>query len=219
VLISISARALVFIGMQQLKVGCKFSKSNQNLAARYFKSLGITFLLKIAYIEPPLQGPNFINMKGIFLTSLICSVIFSSCTAPIDKKAAAVNPLKGSWKLLSATTVSKGESSFTDYTKDQEMIKIINDDHFAFLKHGLKNDKAGKNNFDAGGGRYTLHGDQYTEFLDYYSDKNWEGKSFVFTIKFKNDTLLQTGIEKVEAAGIDRTITEKYLRISTLPAP
>lgn len=158
-------------------------------------------------------------MKGIILSSLIGFVVISSCTAPIDKNEAAVNPIKGSWKLLSATTVSKGETSFTDYTKDQEMIKIINDDHFAFLKHNLKPDKDGKNSFDAGGGKYTLKGDQYTEFLDYYNDKNWEGKSFVFTIKFKNDTLMQTGVEKVEKAGIDRTITEKYLKIKDAAAP
>lgn len=154
-------------------------------------------------------------MKGILLSSLVCTVLISSCSAPVAEKAATDNPLKGTWKLLSATTVSKGDTSFTDYTKDQEMIKIINDDHFAFVRHDLKLNKAGKNNFDAGGGRYKLDGAQYTEFLDFYSDKNWEGKSFVFSIKFKNDTLVQTGIEKVEKAGIDRTITEKYLRLTT----
>lgn len=219
ILISISCNDLGYNGMQVVRVDCKFNKSNQNFSACFFKSAGMAFLLKFSYIEPSLQCVNFKLMKGIILSSLICSVIIASCTAPIDQKVAAVNPLKGTWKLLSATTVSKGETSFTDYTKDQEMIKIINDDHFAFLKHTLKVDKDGKNNFDAGGGRYSLNGDQYTESLEYYTDKNWEGKSFVFTIKFKNDTLLQTGIEKVEQAGVDRTITEKYLRVNTISTP
>jgi hypothetical protein len=189
------------------------------LAARFFKTLGMAFLPKFTYLEPPFQRIKIKIMKRVFLSSLICSVIITSCTAPIDQQAAAVNPLKGSWKLLSATTVSKGETSFTDYTKDQEMIKIINDDHFAFLKHGLKADSTGKNNFDAGGGRYKLNGDQYTEVLEYYNDHNWEGKSFVFTISFKKDTLIQTGIEKVEKAGIDRSITEKYLRLQPVAKP
>lgn len=121
--------------------------------------------------------------------------------------------LKGSWKLLSAQTVQDGKTEFQDFSKGQEMIKIINDDHFAFLRHDLKPDSKGLKNFDAGGGRYKLVEDQYTESLDFYKDQNWEGKSFQFTIRFKGDTLIQTGVEKVEKAGVDRVITEKYLKI------
>lgn len=154
-------------------------------------------------------------MKFNFLSLLVLSAVISSCTtAPEEKKAASI-PLNGTWTLISATTVEKGKSTITDFTKGQRMIKIINDAHFAFLRHDLKLNKEGKNNFDAGGGRYTLAGDQYTEFLDYYSDKNWEGKTFKFTIRIQNDTLIQTGIEQVEAAGVDRTITERYIREKT----
>jgi len=151
-------------------------------------------------------------MKFNFLSLFVLPAIISSCTTAPAKKEVASFHLNGTWTLVSATTVEKGKSTITDFTKDQRMIKIINDSHFAFLRHDLKLNKEGKNNFDAGGGRYTLAGDQYTEILDYYSDKNWEGKTFKFTVKIQNDTLIQTGIEKVEAAGVDRTITERYVK-------
>ena len=93
------------------------------------------------------------------------------------------------------------------------MIKIINDTHFAFLKHDVPVAKDSTNHFDAGGGRYTLSGDKYIEYLDYYSDKNWEGKPFTFTVSLKGDSLIQTGVEKVEKENIDRTIIEKYVRV------
>jgi hypothetical protein len=150
------------------------------------------------------------TLKPFTLLLLISTIV--SCSSDEVKKEDAV-AIKGTWKLVSATTVTKGVSTFHDFTKDSQMIKIINDDHFAFLKHDLKLNKEGKNNFDAGGGKYKLEGDQYTEHLDFYVDKNWEGKTFVFKVKIQNDTLFQTGIEKVEAAGVDRTITEKYLKV------
>ena len=119
--------------------------------------------------------------------------------------------LNGTWQLISGTTITKGVSVVTDYTKNQSMIKIINDTHFAFLRHDLNTKKDSSNHFDAGGGGYTLNGDKYTEHLDYYTDKNWEGKTFDFTVTIKNDTLIQKGLEKVESEGIDRIIIEKYI--------
>ena len=121
--------------------------------------------------------------------------------------------LNGTWQLVSGITISKNDSLFTDYTKNQKMIKIINDSHFAFLSHDLGSKNDSTNNFDVGGGSYTLSGNQYTEHLDYYHDKNWEGKTFVFTVQMKKDTLIQSGIEKVEAAGIERKIIEKYVKV------
>jgi hypothetical protein len=99
------------------------------------------------------------------------------------------------------------------YPTGSQFIKIINDSHFAFLKHDSIPPKDSSNHFDAGGGRYTLSGDQYTEHLDFYADRNWEGKTFTFTVKLSNDTLTQTGIEKVEGANVDHTIVEKYVRV------
>lgn len=151
-------------------------------------------------------------MKFKILPLCLVIAFFFSCK-PTPQKTELLTQLKGTWQLISSTTIDKGQSTFTDYTKNQRMIKIINDTHFAFLRHDLKHNKEGQNNFDGGGGRFTLAGDQYTEFLDYYNDKNWEGKTFVFKIKIQNDTLIQTGIEKVEKAKVDRTITERYFRV------
>jgi hypothetical protein len=130
-----------------------------------------------------------------------------------SRQHALSSPLIGTWQLLSATTITKGISSVTDYTKGQQMIKIINGSHFSFLRHDLNPPADSSNNFDAGGGSYTLAGDQYTEHLDYYKDRNWEGKTFTFTVTIQKDTLIQKGIEKVEKEGIDRIIIEKYIRL------
>jgi len=58
-----------------------------------------------------------------------------------------------------------------------------------------------------------LKGDQYTEYLTYCSDRQWEGNKFMFTVKIEHDTLTQTGIEKVEATGVNRMNVEKYVRV------
>ncbi len=121
--------------------------------------------------------------------------------------------LNGTWRLVSGTTITRGVSVVTDYTKESSMIKIINDTHFAFLKHDLNSPKDSSNHFDAGGGGYTLTGNNYTEHLDYYGDRNWEGKTFNFTVSISNDTLIQRGMEKVEKEGIDREIIERYVRV------
>lgn len=152
-------------------------------------------------------------MKLSIAPLLLISSLLLSCADKPGKDDQSSLPIQGTWRLISGKTTSKGQSSFTDYTKTQQMIKIINDSHFAFLKHDLKPGKDGKNNFDAGGGSYTLKGDQYTEHLDYYSDRNWEGKAFTFTVKITGDTLVQKGIERVEGAGVDREITEKYIKV------
>ena len=130
-------------------------------------------------------------------------LLLSACHAP--------SPIKGTWRLVSGTTITKGVSTFTDYTKSTNMIKVINDGHFAFLRHDQGGDSS--NHFDAGGGRYTLSGDQYTEYLDYYGDKNWEGKKFDFTVRFVGDSLIQDGREKVDKEGVDREIIERYVRV------
>jgi hypothetical protein len=123
-------------------------------------------------------------------------------------------PLEGTWELITGTIIEKGDSSVTDYTKNQKMIKIINASHFAFLRHdlGIKKDSAV---YHSGGGRYSVIGDQYTEHLDFCSDRQWEGQRFQFTVSIKNDTLIQSGIEKLEKAGVDRRIIELYIRVKS----
>lgn len=149
-------------------------------------------------------------MKKVSLL-LSFSILLVACQQA-ENKENSIN-LIGTWQLISATTITKGVSTVTDYTKNTQMIKIINDTHFAFLKHDRTTPKDSANHFDAGGGTYQLKGNQYTEYLDFYADKNWEKKSFRFSMSLNKDTLIQKGVEKVEKANIDRIIIEKYIRL------
>lgn len=123
------------------------------------------------------------------------------------------NPIVGTWQLLTGTLIEKGDTTVTDYTKDQSFIKIINDTHFAFLQNDLNKGKDSAAVFVAGGGRYSLSDSTYTEHLEYCSAREWEGNDFAFTITIKGDTLIQRGIEKVESAGINRVNMEKYIKV------
>jgi hypothetical protein len=145
---------------------------------------------------------------------IIITAILISCNTENKKQDSGVSSvsIEGTWKLVSGATITKNDTVFTDYTKNQEMIKVINATHFAFLKHGLNNGKDSAV-YDSGGGSYTLANDQYTEHLQYCSEREWEGHDFQFTVAVKNDTLVQQGIEKVEGAGIDRVIIEKYAKL------
>jgi hypothetical protein len=148
-------------------------------------------------------------MKHAFLPLLFAICLVCSCKPQPD----AGLRLNGTWRLVSGTTITKGVATVTDYTKESNMIKIINDSHFAFLRHDVNPPKDSSNHFDAGGGSYTLNRDQYTEHLDYYGDHNWEGKTFSFTVSISHDTLIQRGLEKVEKENIDREIIERYVRV------
>jgi hypothetical protein len=123
-------------------------------------------------------------------------------------------PIEGTWQLIAGILVENSDTTVTDYTKGQRMIKIINATHFAFLNHDLNKGTDSLAVFVAGGGRYSLDGNHYTEYLDYCSDRNWEGNTFPFVISLQNDTLTQKGIEKIEDAGVERLNIEKYVRIN-----
>jgi hypothetical protein len=123
-------------------------------------------------------------------------------------------PITGTWQLVSGTLIEKGDTAVTYYTKDLSFIKIINNSHFAFLKHDLAKGKdSASAAFGAGGGKYILKDSTYTEHLEYCSDREWEAHDFTFTVTIVNDTLVQTGVEKVESAGINRLNIEKYSRL------
>ena len=121
--------------------------------------------------------------------------------------------LQGTWQLISGTIIEKGDTTFTDYTKVHRMIKVINKTHFSFLNHDLTKGKDSTALFIAGGGQYDLVGDQYTEHLEYCNDRMWEGNDFQFTVKIENDTLTQSGIEKIEGTTVNRMNVEKYVRV------
>lgn len=149
------------------------------------------------------------------ITCILLVATLLSCTAknnnPVVKPS--LLSLAGTWQLIKGTVVEKGDTVITDYTKSISFIKIINDTHFAFLQHDRKKGKDSAAVFVAGGGTYSLSDSVYTEHLEYCSDRNWEGNDFTFTITIKNDTLIQSGVEKVASAGITRINTEKYIRV------
>lgn len=146
---------------------------------------------------------------------LLFILMMTSCKVVNKKKYTPQTPLPiaGTWQLISGTTIEKEDTVVTDYTKNTSFIKIINDTHFAFLKHDLKKGKDSTDNFDAGGGKYSLKDSSYTEHLEYCKEQEWEGHDFTFIITINNDTLTQTGIEKVENAGVNRLNIEKYVRL------
>jgi len=150
------------------------------------------------------------------MKNTIAFILLSAALISCDSKKVKENgeiPITGSWKLLTGTLIEKGDTVITDYTKTTSFIKIINDSHFAFLQHDLKKGKDSTAVFSSGGGRYTLSDSLYTEHLEYCSAREWEGNDFKFTISIKNDTLIQTGIEKVESAGVNRLNIEQYVRV------
>lgn len=152
-------------------------------------------------------------MKILSLT-IIGIVVLHSCTPGVKNKEVKndVPAVAGTWKLISGTTIEGQDTVFTDYTKDQEMIKIINDSHFAFLRHDLNQGKDSSAVFVSGGGTYTLEGNKYTEHLEYCSYREWENHSFELEYQIKGDTLVTKGIEKVEALHVDHINIEKYVR-------
>ena len=146
----------------------------------------------------------------IRIAFIFISIVLISCATETRRSKAI--PITGTWQLLNGTLVEKGDTTVTDYTKKMSFIKIINDTHFAFLQHDLNKGKDSAV-FVAGGGSYSIKDSLYTEHLQYCSAREWEGNDFTFTITIKNDTLTQSGIEKVDSAGVNRINIEKYVRV------
>ncbi|MDO6759285.1 hypothetical protein Q4566_03665 [Tamlana sp. 2_MG-2023] len=119
------------------------------------------------------------------------------------------NCINGTWKLVYAEIVENDSTKIKDL-KNTEFIKIINDSHFAFFNQGINDDTT----FYSGAGTYRREGETYEEILSYTSAKEIKNHKFSFQIKMKGDTLIQTGQELIKAAGINRTITEKYIKMN-----
>ncbi len=136
-----------------------------------------------------------------------------SCNPSVNSTSVKYSPVMGTWKLLNGTLIEKGDSAVTDYTQGKSFIKMINQDHFAFLLHDLAKGLDSNKVFSSGGGRYELKGDDYTEHLEYCSDRQWEGNDFSFKVAIRGDTLIQRGVEKIDSLKIDRINIEKYIRL------
>lgn len=164
-------------------------------------------------------------MKNIrLLIVLTFLLLFQYCTVEVSEEnksnPTAVQGIEGTWKLTSAIKVIQNDTTYTDYTKDMDGIKIIGSSHFAFFQHDLrKGQDSTKARFSSGSGKYVLQGNRYTEFLEYCSAREWEGNKFSFDIKVQNDTLTQSGVEKIEKLGVNRYITEIYVRTNDYNSP
>lgn len=149
-----------------------------------------------------------------------CSVIMILLTGCVRDKAeptvsiAEKHPIIGTWKLISGTIIQDGDTSVTDYTRGQEMIKIINETHFAFLRHDTNTPDDSSELFVAGGGTYTLEGNIYTEHLEYFTLREWEGNHFSLEFTISGDTLITKGVEEVEELNVSYFNIEKYCRVS-----
>jgi hypothetical protein len=150
-------------------------------------------------------------MKNTIGLLLVMAFLTSCNDKSKQETTISKKEIEGTWRLISAETTEK-DSTFSTFNPKTKMIKIINDSHFAFFNHDLNNGKKADALFFGGGGKYTLKDSTYTENLEYFNNRDWENNKFEFTVKVKNDTLIQKGIEKIEKLGIDRIIVEKYVR-------
>jgi hypothetical protein len=155
-----------------------------------------------------------IVLRIIIITAATILMSCAEKTKPTFSKQVGI-PIEGTWRLITGTTIEKGTATVIHYTKNQSFIKIINDTHFAFLQHDLSKGKDSVASFSSGGGSYTLKDSLYTEHLEYCSAREWEGNDFSFTVSIKSDTLIQSGIEKIEAEGVNRINIEKYVRLKS----
>jgi hypothetical protein len=150
-----------------------------------------------------------------FFAFLVLTAVLTACTSPKKETNSETGlSLIGTWKLISGATIRGADTTMVDYTQGQGFIKIINESHFSFFRHDLNKGQDSTAVFSAGAGSYTLEGNVYKEHLEYFSLREWEGHDFEFTVSIEQDTLIQTGVEKIVELGVDQMIVEKYIRLN-----
>jgi hypothetical protein len=152
------------------------------------------------------------KLNTVYIFILIAFISCESNKNP-EIPAAPINPMIGTWQLISGTTIQGKDTVVTDYTKNKKFLKIINGSHFSFVSHDLTKGKDSLAFYTSGAGTYTLADSLYTEHLQFCSDRAWEGNDFAFTILIQNDTLTQTGVEKVDKIGVNRLNIERYAKL------
>ena len=149
-------------------------------------------------------------MKSYLIALCLGLLMMTGCSKPQTavEKPEDPSPIRGTWKMIYAEIREKDSVQVKDLS-NTDFIKIINADHFAFFNQ----DRGTGDNFMSGAGSYTFNGKDYIETLDFISLPELRGHKFPFEVRISGDTLVQQGHEKVEEAGIDRFILEKYVRI------
>ena len=142
-------------------------------------------------------------MKRLLLI-LACVTFLVNCSNTDSDKS---SKLVGTWKMIYAETIENDSLKIKDLT-NTNFIKIFNNSHFSFFNQN----KNSVQSFYAGAGTYTLKGTEYVEILNFTSVQAIKNHRFPFTVQFKGDTLIQSGIEEIKEAGIKRNIIEKYIK-------
>lgn len=143
-------------------------------------------------------------MKTLFITVILASSLFGCA----NKDTHPQNRIVGTWELVYAETIENDSLEIKDLTNTR-FLKIINNSHFSFFNQ----DKNSAEDFYGGAGTYTLNGSDYAETLQFTATEALRNHQFPFKVEFKGDTLIQSGLEEVKAAGLKRNITEKYIKI------
>lgn len=146
----------------------------------------------------------------------IFALTVASChqAEPADQKV-TVLPIIGTWQLVSNKIITAGDTviAFPEKGKDDIMIKMYNDTHFSFFRHDRQRGKVKAPVYDSGAGTYKLSGTAYSERLEYCNYREWENHDFNFKLIIRNDTLVQSGIEKIDSLKVNREIIETYVRL------
>lgn len=140
-------------------------------------------------------------------------LFITSCKNAAHENNPDQHAIQGVWKLLSGTTIEKRDTVVTDYLKGKSFIKIIYNGHFSFLGHDLNKGKDSTAFYSSGGGTYSLTDSAYTEHLLYCNARDWEGNDFRFSYNINKDTMVLTGIERIDSIGVNRVNIEKYSRV------
>ncbi|SHN39801.1 hypothetical protein [Chitinophaga sp. CF418] len=150
---------------------------------------------------------KYLPFIAIAISLLSCSQQKESSTT------ASASPLTGTWKLISAKSIQNKDTTITAPVAGQETIKIFNDSYFAFFTHDLNHGADSTAVYGSGSGTYTLVKDVYSEHLEYCSYRGWEDKDFSFVLQIRQDTIIQSGIEKIDSLNINHEIVETYVKI------
>ena len=151
-------------------------------------------------------------MKLTLIASALFCALFSCKKEENSKDSTAAPSIAGTWELVSSKVIAKGDTVLTFPVKGQEMIKIFNENTFAFFKHDLNGGKGEAAIFDSGAGTYELKDGNYSEHLAYCNYRDWENRDFQFKLRMQNDSLIQTGIEKIDSLNINQEIIEIYVK-------
>lgn len=149
--------------------------------------------------------PRFFKAMKNLIVIIVLALVLYSCA---KNETPVQNKIVGTWQLVYADIVEDDSLEIKDLTHTH-FIKIINHSHFSFFNQNTNRSE----DFYAAGGTYTLEGNDYVETLSYTSIDALRNHRFPFTVEFKGDTLIQSGLEEVKSAGLKRYITEKYIKI------